>query len=331
MIFEWLSDDDHGIWLIVLDNTDDSDTFFKLYFMLEGFQPVLLARYLPRSSNGSIIITTRDTRVGERLVNREKSILVSLFDEKKARLLLCSKLSEKKDLIEEDILELLKILGYLPLAITQAAAFINENYISLAKYINMLRADDSELAILLNKSLPDNRRDDEASNSVLQTWKLLFDQIQRQHPRAAQMFSLMAVLDRQGIPKFLLQRDKERESELIIVLEVLQAFSLITAESGGETFILHRLVQLFTISWLELQNEKEHLQEEALQLLSTNFPNGEYKNRKICEILSPHAQIILNYYYTSDSSLLHLATLLYNSAWFEWRQGRYNIAHQYSK
>jgi hypothetical protein len=28
MVFEWLSDDDNGSWLLVLDNADDQDMFF---------------------------------------------------------------------------------------------------------------------------------------------------------------------------------------------------------------------------------------------------------------------------------------------------------------
>src|SRR5437762_5511421 len=35
-------------------------------------------------------------------------------------------------------------------------------------------------------------------------------------------------------------------------LGTLQAFSLIAAEKGGETFVMHRLVQLSTRNWLEL-------------------------------------------------------------------------------
>jgi tetratricopeptide (TPR) repeat protein len=247
-----------------------------------------------------------------------------------AEVLLRSMLIEDENWTKEDALKLLKILEYLPLAITQAAAFISENRISVAEYINIFRIDDSELTSLFNHNLPDHRRDMEASNSVIQTWKLTFDQIERQQPRAAHMLSLMAVLDRQGIPKSLLRNDSERESDFVAALGTLQAFSLITAERGGKTFVLHRLVQLFTQSWLELQNAKEAFQIKALELLSRKFPDGQFENWTICQALLPHAQIILDYVYISDISLVHRATLLYSLSCYQLEQGRYNIAYQNS-
>src|SRR6202008_2014788 len=114
-------------------------------------------------------------------------------------------------------------------------------------------------------------------------------------------------------------RDGEQKADLTTALGTLQAFSLITAERGGETLVMHRLVQLSTRNWLKLQNMKEACQEEAVELLSERFPNGEHGNWKICEALSPHAQVVLEYQYTSTSSLLHRAMLLHNVAWYELR------------
>jgi hypothetical protein len=41
--------------------------------------------------------------------------------------------------------ELLDAVGYLPLAITQAAAFINENAITVGEYLGAFHIDDLEL------------------------------------------------------------------------------------------------------------------------------------------------------------------------------------------
>jgi hypothetical protein len=46
-------------------------------------------------------------------------------------------------------------LGCLPLAITQAAAFISENKITLAEYIEILQASDLDVADLLSEDLHD--------------------------------------------------------------------------------------------------------------------------------------------------------------------------------
>ncbi|ERF73050.1 hypothetical protein EPUS_08614 [Endocarpon pusillum Z07020] len=331
LVSEWLSDEDHGPWLMILDNADDSETFFGTRsdgLSLEAEHPAPLVSYLPRNSKGSIIITTRDARVGERLSEREKSITVLPLVVQEAEHLLRSKLQQDAEWSEPDAAELLKLLGCLPLAITQAAAFISENMITVAKYTDILQASDSELTDLLSEDLQDPRRDLDAPSSVIRTFKLSFDQIQRQKPRAAQMLSLMAVLDRQGIPEEFLHREDERSTEFITALGTLQAFSLITAETGGKTFTMHRLVHLSIQHWLELQNTKAEYQDEAVKMLSELFPSGKHENWKICEALSPHARVVLGYNYTSQSSMLHRATLLYNAAWYDWEQGRYNVAYK---
>src|SRR5277367_5890035 len=63
LVSEWLSDDAQGPWLLVLDNADDMETFFgpKSNQSSAGSERTTpLVNYLPRSSNGSTLITTRD-------------------------------------------------------------------------------------------------------------------------------------------------------------------------------------------------------------------------------------------------------------------------------
>lgn len=223
LVSEWLSDEDHGTWLMILDNVDNSETLFGTRsddLSLEAEQPAPLARYLPRNSKGSIIITTRDARVGKTL-SETKEITISQLAVREAEHLLRSKLRQDAGWSEPDEAELLETLGHLPLAITQASAFINENGITVAKYNEILQASDLELTDLLSEDIGDPRRDLDAPSSVIRTWKLSSDQIRRQKPRAAQMLSLMAVLDRQGIPKKVLYREDKRSTEFITALGTL--------------------------------------------------------------------------------------------------------------
>jgi hypothetical protein len=64
-----------------------------------------------------------------------------------------------------------------PLAITQAAAFISENGLTLEEYLEAFQEDDSELVALLSEDTGDVRRDFQNGNSVMRTWKLSFDQV----------------------------------------------------------------------------------------------------------------------------------------------------------
>lgn len=79
-VLKWLRDEHHGKSLTILDNADDNQIFFsKSHSMLEGHQTASLAIYLPHGSNDFILFTTRDLRVGERLVDRTESIVVLPF------------------------------------------------------------------------------------------------------------------------------------------------------------------------------------------------------------------------------------------------------------
>ena len=297
LVTDWLNNEENGNWIMILDNADDQAVFESRLPSNGSFeQSTPLIRYLPHSQQGSIIITTRDKRVGERLTFREKPLIVSSFDEHMAKALLRSRLDQSIDWVENDIVELIEALDFLPLAVTQAASFISENNIAVKNYTDIIRASDSGLTNLLNQDLIDLRRDFDASSSIIRTWQVSFDQIRIQKPRAAELLSLMAVLDRQGISKMLLCEDDTKEQiEIITALGTLQAFSLISSDKEAKTFEMHRLVQLSTLMWLEMQNEKLKWQDRALQILSAKFPSGNnFETWEICALYLPHVMIVID-------------------------------------
>jgi hypothetical protein len=61
----------------------------------------------------------------------------------------------------------------------------------LQKYVEALEKDEENLKDYLSTELRDHRRELGIPNSVFQTWKLSFDQIRKQEPRAAAILSLM--------------------------------------------------------------------------------------------------------------------------------------------
>jgi hypothetical protein len=93
------------------------------------------------------------------------------------------------------------------LAISQAAVFIEENDSSISEYLAALAGESAE--VFLDKELNGPRRNEESVNSVFRIWKVSFDQISQQRPRAAELLSLPAMLDRQGIPRFLLKMPRD--------------------------------------------------------------------------------------------------------------------------
>lgn len=227
------------------------------------------------------------------------------------------------------VIELLATLEHLPLAITQAAAYIIENDISFADYLDILSRSDSDLVDLLNQDLQDHRRYFDSSNSVIRTWKISFDQIRRQKPRAAQILSLLSVLDGQGVPEVLLRNDDDTVADFVTSIGILKAFSLITTETGGTTFEVHRLVHLATQMWLRMSGELASWQQKALGRVAAIFLIGVYENWEICAALAPHVEVVLGYDKPEPSSryLLARGQLLYNSGDYDEGQGRHDLAY----
>ncbi|KAL8816805.1 MAG: hypothetical protein Q9223_004247 [Gallowayella weberi] len=322
LVSEWLSR--HGRWLLILDNADDIDLFFGPPALSERHKQ--MHQYLPRYDDGSTIITSRDKRVAYRLSDREDPILVENMSTDDAGALLRSRLSQENlhSRYVDDHIQLLDVLGHLPLAITQAAAYITENNIKVSEYMEILRENHAEVEDLLSEELGDHRRYPESPSSILESLKPSFDQINKQKPLAAELLSFMAFVDRNGIPKSLLKRDGVRTIDFISALGTLQSFSLIGTQRGGASFEIHRLVQVSIQRWLRGSGEK--WQNEAVRTLSERFPLGNYENWDVCESLSPHAQAVLLYTGDTEQGPLQRARILHNLATFDEQQSRYGPA-----
>ena len=164
----------------------------------------------------------------------------------------------------------------------------------------------------------------------MRTWKLSFDQISKEKPRAAEILSLMAVLDRHGVPRMLVRKESETEVRFKTALGILQAFSLITIEKGKDAALtMHRLVQLSTQRWLSLRGDLEKWLVEALSILVNKYPSDAmYGNWPIFELLNPHAQVLLSHTFSSEASRLGYAKLLGLLASYENEKGRYFVAKE---
>jgi hypothetical protein len=202
--------------------------------------------------------------------------------------------------------ELVRELDYFPLAITQAAAYISARAtrMTVSKYLKLYRHDEVSQSRLLDEDSGDLRRDPGVPNSVIRTWQISFDQIKRKWPSAADLLSLMAMLDRQGIPEFLLSAYYPKALDLEAALSPLEEFSLISVGKGGAIFDMHRLVQLATRKWLRQDQELERWEGKAVDVVSNAFPNGEFSNWEMSQTLWPHAQEVLRSKFVSDAYYL---------------------------
>lgn len=140
LVADHLTDPEAGTWLLILDSADD------LEMLTESPIPTKsppLASYIPHSASGQVIITTRDAHVGLVLTGGRDPIAVYPPTPADAALLLRSSLVEEPDPDPDTVLQILNILDCLPLAITQACAYINRNKIMTTQYLALLAENDA--------------------------------------------------------------------------------------------------------------------------------------------------------------------------------------------
>ena len=327
LVNQWLSDSENGAWLLILDNADDRQLFFDPLETQPGtiVESPLLSQYIPQTGTGSILITSRNQGTALDLTGGQKQVLqVGVMSKDDTFALLTKKLPEDpsdKSVKEELMVE----LDSVPLAITQASAYIRARAprMTVAKYVQLLRHGERNQIQLLSNNEADPRRDPGVPNSVIRTWQITFSQIKIQNPEAADLLSCMCMLDRQGIPEFLICQDGDQSLDFENAIGVLLQFSLVVEEKGKDLFAIHRLVQLATRKWIEACGELERFQEDALSLVYQQYPKGGYENWRFCEALEPHAQIVLSYIFDSKDCQLQQASLLHYGAWYTMEQGKF--------
>ena len=358
MVSRWLSDENNGRWIMVLDNADSRDVMFgsqngKTTPLAPLPTDHSLADYLPSSANGSILITSRSREVVAGLIEYSEDILdVKPMTTEEAIILLTKKLTRQErdvsrnDLEQGDLVCLVQQLDCMPLAITQAAAYINQcaPRMTVSKYLERLRRSDTNRAELLQQDIRDPRRDGQASNSIITTWYVSFEYIRQARDSAARLLSLMSLFDREAIPDNLLQKryleedggksenenDKD-EHDFENDIMTLRAYNLISIGVSDHLFNMHRLVQFSTKKWLELHGELAYWQGRYISILDTAFPTGDYVDWTTCQGLFPHVEAVTSYTIAGDNHLRTRAATLYRGAWYAWGTGRYIVAGQMAR
>jgi len=337
LVFQWLGSDESGSWLLILDNADDTDLFFSPFISATAhtsapnIESPCLSGYLPQTGTGSILVTSRDEGTAIRLTGSRKQVLrVEIMSKHDTNALLHKKLpDDSSDTTAKE--QLIIELGSIPLAITQASAYIaiQGSRITIAKYLQLLRSNNDKQVHLLSRNEADLRRDPEVPNSVITTWQISFLKIKERNAAAAELLSRMCFLDRHGIPEFLFcEEDDEPSLGFEEAVGILIQFSFVTEVSEKKTFTIHRLVQLATRIWSETYGEAERIREEVLDLVWRHYPIGKYENWSRCEVLEPHAQIVLGSTYNSHKSELQKANVLNQNAWYNETQGRFKISEE---
>jgi tetratricopeptide (TPR) repeat protein len=255
-------------WLLIYDNADE---------------PEQLARLLPPGGSGHVLVTSRCRawgRVAEPLpldvLRRHESVA------------LLRRRSGSGD--EASLMALAELLGDLPLALEEAAAYIEESQIDLTEYLELARSRMVEL-LGLEQPVGDEHR-------VAATWSVSLERVRAQVPAAEALLSLCGFLAPSDIPRELAQDDPELLPEPLCgaardpliyneAVRVLGRYSLavVTHSSLG----VHPLVQAVVRTRLGPEDEQRWAG-TVVRLLAERFPDRSWEVAawSTCQRLLPH-------------------------------------------
>ncbi|KAK9857679.1 hypothetical protein MYU51_019821 [Penicillium brevicompactum] len=284
-----------GKWLLIFDNADD-------YPMWDTnstgkAESDRSSDFLPQSEHGRILFTTRFKQVAKCLAKRV--IEVHELDEKSAKDLLCQHLNPSLLKNENEIVFLLRQLAFLPLAIVQAASFIEANELScISEYRKLLDRPEQEVIDLLSTDFEADGRYNGLKNPVVTTWLVSFEHIcKKPSSLAAQYLSFAACVEPKDIPISLLPPAKT-PMDKTSAIGTLKSFSFVTQDITNNSLTIHRLVHLATRNWLRQHKSPSKMSltssyKSALETMHIDFPCDEPENRQKWRAYMPHALHLL--------------------------------------
>ncbi len=242
-------------WLLIFDNAD---------------RPELVQPFLPREIKGHILVTSRaqdfqDLGIVQPLemttLSPEEAItfLFTRTGRTDPNPISPARGNRIRPTQETDpspeyqaAIDLAAELGYLPLALEQAAAYIVTNRVPFTDYLNSYRKQRLKR---LEKAKP---KLGHYPDSVATTWALNLKEVQKEAPAAAALLNYCAFLHPDGIPFNLftygaaelgeslstaLADAADDPLDLYDLLNPLGSYSLVRVEPESQSFSLHRLVQ----------------------------------------------------------------------------------------
>jgi tetratricopeptide (TPR) repeat protein len=196
---------------------------------------------------------------------------------------------------------LVERLAYLPLAIVQASAYINETQRPVQSYLKLLNEPEVSVIKLLSKDFGDLSWYKDAINPVATTWLISFEHIRKYHRLAIELLSFMACFYEKGIPRSLVWESSSETDEVDIMdaVAVLTGYAFVIQQSDNgsildieESYDMHRLVQLAVRNWLGMEGTLRDWMKACTIRLARLFPNRNYEHKTTWTKYLPHAQRI---------------------------------------
>ena len=284
-------------WMLIFDNASGQ----------EAVQP-----FLPTAGNGRVLITSQSAAWP-----RSWAVQVPALDTEVAAGFLVNRTGDPD---ERAATELAEGLGGLPLALEQAAAYIQATGTTLAGYLAVFQ--DRRAELLARGETPGHPAD------MAATLGLALSRLAAEAPAAAGLARLLACLAPEPVPLNLLLADAKVAGELAPdvaavaglllgdpvaardAVAALRRYSLVTPAGDG-LVLVHRLAQHVTLAQLPAEVAGQW-QQAAVALVEAAVPADTALPAAwpVCALLLPHARAVLAL--TSDG-MWQIAAYLGNS------------------
>jgi tetratricopeptide (TPR) repeat protein len=280
-VLAWL--EHHSGWLLIFDNAD---------------APELLKPFRPRTATGHVLLTSRAQLFDMIGIGKPLELETMTPDEALRFLFTRTARAEPSQTEKTAAQDLAAELGYLPLALEQAAAFILAKQ---ARFQDYLVSYGKQRLKLLQQARPVAG---EYPESVATTWALNFQEVEQASQAAADLLTLSAFLSPDRIPFEVISKGRQQlgpaieqtlaeidDDPLLLnqLLAPLTLYSLVRLDADQQTYSLHRLVQEVVQQRLD-EPTRRLWAERTVEALNEAFPYVEFKNWAVCERLMPHAK-----------------------------------------
>ena len=184
-------------WVLILDNADDLSLFGVGSESRSNTSTNLLGQ-VPRALSGTVLWTSRDERIAGTLVGPRRGIGVGPMTSHESNELLgiAGNLAISEDM--SGAAALLDELERLPLAISQAGAYMRRTSMPTEEYLALLKKGKKRWQIL-KEAEPDRHRRPLTPNSILETWAISMERIREENKMAYRMMHVIAYLDHRNL------------------------------------------------------------------------------------------------------------------------------------
>jgi tetratricopeptide (TPR) repeat protein len=306
----WL--EDHDRWLLILDNAEDPDTKLGLDAPLDR-----AVGLLPQVVQGQVLITTRNASWEEHAAVAE----LEVFSPAEAVTFLLARSGSTDEQAAAAVAEL---LGWLPLALEQAGAYVRQTRLPLSAYLDRLRQFP---AITLTKGSP---RDRDPADTVATTWQVSLERV-RPIPGAEALLEVCAFLGPEEIPRDLVIRQLAAEVEEFTEL-ASNPFAL--DEAGGavrryglvkvseQSLVMHRLLQQIIRDHIN-PDRRVGRAASTVRLVRRVFPTdpADPETWPVCARLLPHALAVTSHAQAQDVEPGATAWVLTQAGLYLWQRG----------